>query len=107
MQLKQTRQEAIYLALAQIPCGYVISYGQLASLAGLPNGARLAGKVLCELPEDTELPWHRVVNAQGRISLPSSSPAYTEQKKRLANEGVQFNNEKINLALHGYTNRFL
>ncbi len=107
MPLKQIHQEAIYLALAQIPCGYVITYGQLAALAGLSNGARLAGKVLCGLPKETELPWHRVVNAQGRISLPSSSSAYAEQKKRLVNEGVQFNNEKINLALHGYTNRFL
>ncbi len=86
-----------------IPPGKVITYGQLAALAGLPGAARLAGTVLCGLPEQTELPWHRVINAQGKISLPENSSGYQEQKKRLEAEGVIFTNNKINLRIYGYT----
>ena len=101
----QQRQEyisAIYLALAQIPKGKVIAYGQLAKLAGIANGARFVGKLMSKLPEGTELPWHRVVNSQGKISLPLNSEAYLEQKLRLTHEGVKFINEKINLRIYGY-----
>lgn len=97
-------KEAIYLALMTIPAGNVITYGQLASLAGLPGAARLAGTVLCGLPEKTELPWHRVINAQGKISLPIGSASYKEQMRRLKAEGIEMVNEKINLRIYGYTN---
>lgn len=99
-----TNREAIYLALMSIPAGKVITYGQLAALAGLPGAARLAGTVLCGLPETTELPWHRVINAQGKISLPTDSAAYKKQRQRLEAEGVQMVNEKISLRIYGYNN---
>lgn len=95
---------AIYLALMNIPQGKVIAYGQLAALAGLPGNARLAGKVLSGLPKNTELPWHRVINSQGKISLPEDSPGYKEQKRRLEAEGVVFKNNKISLRIYGYNN---
>ena len=98
-----TNREAFYLALMSIPAGTVITYGQLAALAGLPGAARLAGAVLRELPHDTELPWHRVINAQGKISLPENSTAYQVQTQRLTREGVKFTNNKINLRIYGYT----
>ncbi len=98
-----TNKEAIYLALMSIPAGKVITYGQLAALAGLPGAARLAGTVLCGLPENTELPWHRVINAQGKISLPTDSAAYRKQQQRLQAEGVQMVNDKISLRIYGYT----
>ncbi len=101
---QQERINAIYLVLATIPAGKVVTYGELAALAGIPRGARLVGRVLRDLPEDTELPWHRVVNAQGRISLPNDSDSYQEQKRRLANDGIQFINQKINLTIYGYNN---
>lgn len=97
-------KEAIYLALMTIPTGKVITYGQLAALAGLPGAARLAGTVLCGLPENTELPWHRVINAQGKISLPADSSAYKKQQQRLQAEGVQMVNDKISLRIYGYNN---
>ena len=103
--MSNTNREAVYLALMSIPAGKVITYGQLASLAGLPGAARLAGTILCGLPEHTELPWHRVINAQGKISLPEDSHAHAEQKKRLEAEGIMFTNNKINLRIYGYTNR--
>ena len=74
-----------------------MTYGQLAKIAGLPGAARLAGTILCQLPENTELPWHRVVNAQGKISMPENSSGYIEQVKRLKAEGVSVNNGKIRL----------
>ncbi len=91
-------KEAIFLALYQVPPGRVITYGDLARLADLPGAARLAGTCLRDLPEDTRLPWHRVINAQGRISLPKDSPGYQEQLRRLEAEGVSHNQGKINLA---------
>jgi methylated-DNA-protein-cysteine methyltransferase-like protein len=97
------RKEAIYLALAQIPKGKVVTYGNLAKLAGMPNGARLAGRLMCELPEGSRLPWHRVINAQGKISLPENSASYREQIQRLQQEGVIINNGKIKLSIYGYT----
>lgn len=102
--MSHSNREAIYLALMSIPAGKVITYGQLAALAGMPGAARLAGTVLCGLPEKTELPWHRVINAQGKISLPEGSPGHHEQKRRLEAEGIKFNNNKISLRIYGYTN---
>lgn len=100
--LQQQRREAIYLALAQIPPGKVITYGKLAKLAGLPNGARLTGRLMCELPEGSQLPWHRVINAQGKLSLQEGSASYKEQIRRLQKEGIEINNGKIKLSVYAY-----
>jgi methylated-DNA-protein-cysteine methyltransferase-like protein len=97
-----TNREAIYLALMTIPAGKVVTYGQLASLAGLPGAARLAGAVLSSLPEKTQLPWHRVINSQGKISLPIDSASYKKQMQRLKAEGVEIKNGKISLRIYGY-----
>ena len=96
------RASAIYQVLAHIPAGKVLSYGELAKRAGIPGAARLVGKVLRDLPEGSQLPWHRVVNAQGKLSLPQGSTSYCEQQQRLTSEGVEFVNQKINLAIYGY-----
>ncbi len=88
---------AFYTALKSIPSGKVATYGQLAAMAGLAGAARLAGKILCDLPTDTDLPWHRVVNAQGKISMPLNSPGYLEQVRRLHAEGVILVNGRIPL----------
>ncbi|HEX9078435.1 MAG TPA: MGMT family protein [Desulfuromonadaceae bacterium] len=82
---------AIYAAVARIPRGSVATYGQVARLAGLPGRARLVGYALSALAERSALPWHRVVNAQGRISPRSGgSDADMEQRLRLEHEGVGF-----------------
>ncbi len=99
-----TNREAIYLALMSVPAGKVITYGQLASLAGLPGAARLAGSTLSTLPEKTELPWHRVINSQGKISLPIDSASYKKQLQRLKAEGIEIKNGKISLRIYGYNN---
>lgn len=82
--------------LAEIPRGRVITYGDLAEMAGYPRAARLAGQTLRKLPRDTRLPWHRVINAQGRVSLPQ--PAAQRQIARLESEGITLLNGRVDLA---------
>lgn len=86
---------ALYTALMQVPTGRVVTYGQLAQLAGRPGAARWAGSVLKSLPAHSKLPWHRVIAATGRISLPGE--AGSEQRQRLEAEGVIFNGDKVPL----------
>lgn len=89
------RQQQIWQVISQIPKGKVASYGQVAQQAGLGQAARFVGYVLRQLPSDSQLPWHRVVNAQRTLSLPENSPAYQQQKQRLIAEGITFNGKKI------------
>ena len=86
----------------QIPAGRVASYGQVATLAGLPGRARQVGAALKNLPKPTALPWHRVCNSQGRLSLPEGSDSYREQKGRLESEGIVFVRGRIALARYGW-----
>ena len=96
------RREALYLTLAQVPAGTLISYGQLAALAGLGRAARWVGRTLSQLPADSSLPWHRVIAASGRLSLPADSPAGAEQRARLHAEGIDLTNDRVNLRIHGW-----
>jgi methylated-DNA-protein-cysteine methyltransferase-like protein len=70
-----------------IPRGRVATYGQVASAAGMARRARWVGRVLRELPPRSQLPWHRVLGAGGRISLPLGG-AGGAQRRRLLEEGV-------------------
>jgi len=90
--------------VARIPPGRVASYGQVATLAGLPGHARLVGYALHGLPSESALPWHRVVNAQGRISQRSEpGPAAGLQRHLLEEEGVQFDErDRIDLRRYGW-----
>lgn len=88
--------------LRQIPEGRVASYGQIAAAAGLKKHARMAGYALYHLPAGTELPWHRVINAQGRISFPPRSAQHRKQRRLLEAEGVVFIGGKISFARYGW-----
>lgn len=92
-----SREEKVYMVLAAVPSGSVVTYGQVAELAGLPRAARMVGRILGNLPKGTELPWHRVINAAGKISLPEGSPSFKTQKARLQEEGVMLNNNRVSL----------
>lgn len=83
--------------LSHIPLGKVCTYGDLARLSGFPSHARFVGSVLRNLPKDTQLPWHRVINGQGKISFQEDSEAYLEQKNRLENEGITLLKGRIDL----------
>ena len=88
-------QERIWQVLALIPEGKVATYGQVAALAGMPSHARYVGRTLRELPKNTRLPWHRVVNAGLRISLRAGTAGRNEQRQRLEAEQVEFIGERI------------
>ncbi len=88
--------------LAAVPAGRVTSYGALARLAGMGRGARLVGRWLGELPNGTDLPWHRVVNSQGRLAMPSGSPTDLEQQRRLQGEGVIIDHRRVDLRRFGW-----
>lgn len=81
----------IWAVVREVPAGRVATYGQVAALAGLPRHARLAGYALHGLPEGSDVPWHRVINAQGRVSARSEpGPAAGLQRHLLEEEGVVF-----------------
>ncbi len=89
--------ERIWRIVARIPRGRVATYGQIARLARLVNGARRVGYALHALPPDFPVPWQRVINARGQISFPPSHPNHRRQKQLLIGEGVTFGGEKIDL----------
>ena len=99
-QLSLSNEQKIYLTVQQIPNGKVATYGQIADLAGLPKRARLVGKVLGLLTEENKAktPWHRVINAKGKLSLPAKSEAFQLQKSLLLQEGVIVNGDKVRLS---------
>ncbi|WP_119394792.1 MGMT family protein [Salinibius halmophilus] len=92
-----TLDELIWQAVASIPVGKVATYGSIAKLCGYPNHARYVGRALKQLPKDSTLPWHRVINSQGKISFPVDSDKYLLQKHLLEAENVIFTNQKIRL----------
>ncbi len=100
---KSLRQHDLILAaVCAIPRGRVATYGQVAALAGLPGRARQVGRALRLLPEDSAVPWHRVVNARGAISLREPAAAGREQRRLLREEGVRFERSgRIALARFG------
>ncbi|GIZ12341.1 MGMT family protein [Pseudomonas sp. NCCP-436] len=98
----EARREALFLVLAQVPSGRVVSYGELARMAGLGRAARWVGRTLSQLPEGSRLPWHRVIAADGRLSLAPGTPSGTEQRARLRAEGVSILNDRVDMRRHGW-----
>ena len=95
-------QEKIWSVISQIPKGKVSSYGAIARHAGLPGYARYVGFTLKHLPQNTSLPWYRVINSKGYISFQIGTEKYRIQKSRLEQEGIIFSDEKISLKHYGW-----
>jgi methylated-DNA-protein-cysteine methyltransferase-like protein len=88
----------IWRQAAMIPEGQVASYGQIVKLAGLPRRtARMVGRALRSAPRELALPWHRVVNAQGKISIPKSSSGFERQKALLEAEGIVVQDDQLDM----------
>ena len=85
----------------RIPRGRVAAYGQIAVMAGMPNGARQVARLLHACSRPHRLPWHRVINASGGISLPAASGGAL-QRALLEKEGVSFRNDKVDLRRHAW-----
>ena len=95
----------IYAVVRRIPRGRVATYGQVAALAGLPRAARQVGYALHALSGATVLPWYRVINASGRISLPPGAGGI-EQRLRLIADGVPVDQRGgVSLARHQWRPR--
>ncbi len=93
--------DQIWQTVQLIPTGKVACYGQIADLAGLPGRARLVGKSLGQIPnsgwQGKLVPWHRVINSQGKISFPINSPLFLTQKELLQDEDIVVIGGKIKL----------
>jgi methylated-DNA-protein-cysteine methyltransferase-like protein len=94
----QSSHDRIYAVVRRIPRGTVATYGQVAELAGLGGQARLVGYAMSALQNGTGVPWHRVINAQGKVSPRSGdrSGAVT-QRLLLESEGVRFTGGRVRL----------
>ncbi len=87
--------ETIIAIIQDIPAGKVLTYGEIARRAGQPATARLVSYLLHSASQKHSLPWHRVINSQGKISL--TGIAGEEQKQLLIAEGIVFHNGKVDL----------
>lgn len=100
----ESTYDRIYAVVRRIPRGKVTTYGTVARIAGLPGQARLVGYALSSLRTGTTVPWHRVINAAGRLSLErAASGSGITQRLRLAREGVTIDAAgRISLARFGW-----
>jgi methylated-DNA-protein-cysteine methyltransferase-like protein len=84
------RYDVIWSVVRRIPSGRVATYGQVAELAGLEGHARQVGYALHNLPDGSDVPWHRVINSRGEISPRSAGDSHELQRLLLEGEGVDF-----------------
>jgi len=94
--------KAVWQVVRDIPRGHVLTYGEVARLAGMSRAARRVSMAMRRAPREMDLPWHRVINSQGKISLPADSEGFREQKELLEEEGVIFLKGRIDLDRFGY-----
>jgi methylated-DNA-protein-cysteine methyltransferase-like protein len=104
----ESRWRRFYLLIERIPEGRVATYGQIAALAGLARHARQVGYALAALPEESTVPWQRVVNAKGEVSRRSADDLGRSgyQRHLLEEEGVVFDlTGRIDLERFGWRPR--
>jgi methylated-DNA-protein-cysteine methyltransferase-like protein len=95
--------EQIYRLVRCIPAGKVATYGQIARMLGQPQAARTVGWAMGSIPDGSDVPWQRVINSRGTISLPAGSPGATLQRALLEDEGVVFDEKgRVNLKVYGW-----
>ena len=95
------RHQTIYEVVKKIPAGVVATYRQVAAIVGC--GQRLVGYALASLPVGMDVPWQRVINSQGRISIRSNGAAEPRQRDALIREGIVFSlNGTVDLKRFGW-----
>ena len=87
--------EQVYRLVRQVPPGKVTSYGAIARMLGQPHAARTVGWALHGLPEGSDVPWHRVINSRGRISISGRGHGADLQQALLEAEGIEFDERGI------------
>lgn len=94
--------ERVVEIIQQIPPGKVMTYGQIAKLAGSQRGARQVVRIFHSMSEKYRLPWHRVINVKGEIGL-QNEELFFIQKMTLESEGIKFSDKNaVNLAEYQY-----
>lgn len=93
--MNEQNKMAVYQFIQNIPTGQVCSYGEVASLAGLPKRARWVGTLMSQLPTDSSLPWHRAIRASGELAFPPNSERFRTQKQKLIVEGIEFSGSRV------------
>ena len=88
--MKKSMYERIYSIVSMVPPGKVATYGQIARIAGGCSARNVGYAMSSVSPENSDVPWHRVINSRGKISVRSYGEACTAQSKMLENEGVVF-----------------
>ncbi len=86
-----TFTDRVYRAVRAVPRGSIVSYGGIAAMLGSPRAARGVGQALRALPDDSDVPWWRVVNRNAEISNRGTTHGPLLQRKLLQKEGVRFN----------------
>lgn len=94
--------DRIWAAVKQVPRGRVSTYGRIAELVGAAT-PRVVGYAMAALPAGSDVPWHRIINARGEISLPRGGHGHRRQKRLLREEGVRFDRQgRVNLDEFGW-----
>jgi methylated-DNA-protein-cysteine methyltransferase-like protein len=95
--------EQVHRIVRLIPPGKLATYGQIARLLGNPRAARMVGWAMHGISEGSDVPWHRVVNARGTISLDARGPGGAIQRALLEAEGIAFDEHgRLDLQAHGW-----
>ena len=94
-------RQRLYDLLATIPRGRVVTYGQLAQMLGNKHWARAVGNALHQNPDGDQYPCYKVVNGKGKLSPAYAFGGIDEQKRRLEEEGIQVENNQVDLELYG------
>jgi methylated-DNA-protein-cysteine methyltransferase-like protein len=100
--MQEFTQKVIFL-IKSVPEGKVCTYGTIALMAGHPKGARQVSRIIHSMARKHNLPWHRIINAKGQISLPVSQ-GYEAQKALLESEGIFFGlKDRVDLKAYLWT----
>jgi methylated-DNA-protein-cysteine methyltransferase-like protein len=103
MSMTPSFRDQVYEVVRRIPRGKVATYGQIARLLGQPRAAREVGWALRDSPDGLDVPWQRVINAQGRVSFPAGSEGAALQRAMLEDEGVVFGPDgSVNLKIYAW-----
>jgi methylated-DNA-protein-cysteine methyltransferase-like protein len=81
--------DRIWATVKQVPPGFVSTYGRIAELTGAAT-PRVVGYAMAALPDGTDVPWHRIINSRGEISLRRRGTGHARQKRLLRKEGIRF-----------------
>lgn len=99
--MKKNFNTAVYEIVAQVPSGYVLTYGQIAFMAGSPRASRIVGACMARAPQGLSLPYHRVIYSDGSLCKGDAFGGYAIQRQMLEREGVTFTESgKVDLKRH-------